>query len=65
MQLDTRQEPCSLWRPHRHCGLPRFGVGFDEAIVEFANQYANQNESDYKQFVDAIGSGRLEADESR
>ena len=34
---------------------------FDLAITDFAKRYADQNEQDYRQFVDAIHSGRLEA----
>ena len=35
---------------------------FDEAITEFADRYADQNESDYQAFADAIDRGDLEAD---
>ena len=34
---------------------------FDKAIAEFADLYADQNDSDYQAFRDAISSGRLEA----
>ena len=34
---------------------------FDQAIAEFARDYADQNERDYAAFVDAVQSGRLEA----
>ncbi len=34
---------------------------FDKAIAEFAALYADQNDSDYQAFRDAISSGRLEA----
>jgi Uncharacterized protein conserved in bacteria (DUF2252) len=34
---------------------------FDRAIGEFAIAYADQNELDYRQLVDALSSGRLEA----
>jgi uncharacterized protein (DUF2252 family) len=34
---------------------------FDEAITEFAYSYADQNESDYRAFADAIDRGDLEA----
>jgi hypothetical protein len=33
---------------------------FDEAIGEFAVEYADQNESDYKRFVNAIREGKIE-----
>jgi uncharacterized protein (DUF2252 family) len=34
---------------------------FDQAIVDFSERYADQNERDYKAFVKAIKSGRLAA----
>ncbi len=34
---------------------------FDEAIADFAESYADQNESDYRAFIAAINSGRLAA----
>jgi uncharacterized protein (DUF2252 family) len=34
---------------------------FDRAIADFASAYADQNERDYQALVDAVGSGRLEA----
>ncbi len=37
--------------------------GFDKAITDFGERYADQNENDYEAFVKAIGSGRLEATE--
>jgi uncharacterized protein (DUF2252 family) len=36
---------------------------FDRAMTDFACRYADQNERDYERFVDAIRSGRLEAQE--
>jgi uncharacterized protein (DUF2252 family) len=36
---------------------------FDLAITEFSEWYADQNESDYQEFLGAIKSGRLEATE--
>jgi uncharacterized protein (DUF2252 family) len=35
---------------------------FPEAMVEYAEAYADQNDRDYRVFLDAIKSGRLEAD---
>ena len=35
---------------------------FPEAMVEYAEAYADQNERDYQVFLDAVTSGRLEAD---
>jgi hypothetical protein len=34
---------------------------FDDAIGEFAMEYADQNEQDYRQFVTAIKEGRIQA----
>ena len=36
---------------------------FDKSITGFAARYAEQNEQDYEEFVDAVKSGRLEAHE--
>ena len=33
----------------------------DRALTEFAEHYADQNERDYKAFLEEIRSGRLEA----
>jgi len=37
--------------------------GFDRAITDFCERYADQNEQDYQQFVKAVKSGRLLAQE--
>jgi hypothetical protein len=34
---------------------------FDQALTEFAEHYADQNERDYEAFMEEILSGRLEA----
>jgi uncharacterized protein (DUF2252 family) len=34
---------------------------FDRSITDFSERYADQNEQDYQQFVNAVRSGRLEA----
>jgi len=34
---------------------------FDQAIADFSERYADQNEKDYQEFTAAIASGRLEA----
>jgi hypothetical protein len=34
---------------------------FDEAIADFAERYADQNELDYQAFTEAIRSGRLDS----
>jgi uncharacterized protein (DUF2252 family) len=38
------------------------GSSFDEAIREFADAYADQNERDHQSLVDAIASGRIKAE---
>jgi hypothetical protein len=34
---------------------------FDQAITDFSQRYADQNERDYQEFIKAVKSGRLEA----
>ena len=34
---------------------------FDEAITDFSERYADQNQRDYEAFTQAIRSGRLQA----
>jgi predicted alpha/beta hydrolase len=34
---------------------------FDRSITDFSERYADQNERDYTEFVNAVKSGRLEA----
>ena len=36
---------------------------FDKSITDFSERYADQNERDYQEFVNAVRSGRLEAAE--
>jgi hypothetical protein len=38
------------------------GPGFDRAILGFSNAYADQNERDYQQLVEAVKSGRITAE---
>ncbi len=59
----------TLARSHARSGDPAAIDGylgssdtFDEAITEFADRYADQNENDYRAFADAIDRGDLEAD---
>jgi uncharacterized protein (DUF2252 family) len=37
---------------------------FDKSVTDFAERYADQNEQDYQEFVNAVRSGRLEATDS-
>ena len=36
-------------------------AAFDDAICEFAVEYADQNQRDYRAFIKAVREGRLEA----
>jgi predicted alpha/beta hydrolase len=58
----------TLARAHARSGDPiaisaYLGVSdqFDQSIVSFAERYADQNEQDYRAFIDAIQSGRTDA----
>jgi uncharacterized protein (DUF2252 family) len=59
----------TLARAHARTGDPiaiasYLGTGsvFDEALVRFAEAYADQNERDYRTLLDAIASGRIAAE---
>ena len=63
-----RQCAWTLARAHARSGDPIAitaylgkGDAFDEAIVDFSERYADQNERDYEAFTDAVRTGRLEA----
>ena len=58
----------ALARAHARSGYPGMIAGymgasgtFDDAIGEFAMEYADQNERDYRAFVTAVKEGRIEA----
>ncbi len=58
----------TLARAHARSGDPVAIAGYlgtsdtiDQAVTEFAERYADQNERDYEGFMDEIRSGRLEA----
>jgi predicted alpha/beta hydrolase len=58
----------TLARAHARSGDPiaiasYLGEGdqFDRAITDFAGRYADQNERDYRAFLEAIRSGKLQA----
>jgi uncharacterized protein (DUF2252 family) len=38
------------------------GASFDEAVREFAEAYADQNDKDHQALLDAVGSGRITAE---
>ena len=60
------------WRgPTRRSGDPvaigaylGSGATFDSAIAEFSAAYADQNERDHAALLEAIKSGRLEAEDA-
>uniref|UniRef100_A0AAU2K0R3 DUF2252 domain-containing protein n=1 Tax=Streptomyces sp. NBC_00049 TaxID=2903617 RepID=A0AAU2K0R3_9ACTN len=72
LQLATFGEVCgmTLARAHARSGdrvaIAAYlggGKAFDRALVAFAESYADQNERDHQALVDAIGAGRLPAQE--
>jgi hypothetical protein len=54
-------KPLPLSARPRSRGLYGASGTFDDAIGEFAIEYADQNERDYRRFVTAIKEGRIEA----
>ncbi len=61
----------TLARAHARSGDPiaigaylGSGEAFDNAIAEFSGSYADQNERDHAAFLDAIASGRIEAQDA-
>ena len=59
VRLDAGPRPRPLGGPGRHRRLPGQERQFDEAIADFSERYADQNERDYEAFMAAIASGRL------
>ena len=66
----ARQCGWTLARAHARSGDPveitkylGKGDGFDQSITDFSERYADQNERDFKAFIEAIRSGRLTATE--
>jgi len=47
--------------PARIAGYMGSSEAFDDAICEFAMEYADQNQSDYRAFVKAVRAGRIHA----
>lgn len=41
------------------------GTRFDDAVIDFARTYADQNETDYARFLEALATGRLAATPAR
>jgi uncharacterized protein (DUF2252 family) len=68
MQTYARLCAWALARAHARSGDPAMIAGymgasgtFDDAVGEFAMEYADQNERDYRAFVRAVKEGRIEA----
>jgi uncharacterized protein (DUF2252 family) len=66
----ARQCGWTLARAHARSGDPVAitkylgkGDGFDQSITDFSERYADQNDRDFKAFIEAIRSGRLTATE--
>jgi len=58
----------TLARAHARSGQPAAiaeylgqDTGFDKAVTDFSQRYADQNEQDYQSFTKAISTGRLPA----
>jgi uncharacterized protein (DUF2252 family) len=74
LQLDYYGRLCgwTLARAHARTGRATVisgylgtGEGFDHAIADFAMAYADQNERDYRQLLEAISAGRVLATAER
>jgi uncharacterized protein (DUF2252 family) len=71
MQVYARLCGWTLARAHARSGDPvaigaylGAGAGFDRALAEFADRYADQNERDHAAMLAAIDSGRVEAQDA-
>jgi hypothetical protein len=67
-QLEKLAQACGWTLAHAHARTGnRFAIAgylgnsdkFDNALVSFANAYADQNEADYQRFMEAIAAGEL------
>jgi Uncharacterized protein conserved in bacteria (DUF2252) len=66
VRVDAGPRPRPLRRPGDPVAAAAYLGGsdaFDKSITDFAQRYADQNERDYKEFVNAVHPGRLEATE--
>jgi hypothetical protein len=60
--VDLGQSPRPVGRSDRDRRLPRKGETFDQAIADFSERYADQNQLDYAALADAAKSGRIEVE---
>jgi hypothetical protein len=58
---DFGSRTCPFWGPNRHCGVPWKSAKFDNAIADFAETYADQNERDHAALSAAVAAGLIEA----
>jgi uncharacterized protein (DUF2252 family) len=72
LRLYGRLCGAALARAHARAGQPALLAGylgkstaFDDSLAAFAVSYADQNDRDYKSFLDAIRSGRIPAEPGR
>jgi uncharacterized protein DUF2252 len=68
LTFNARTRGWTLARAHARSGDPVAiaaylgdSDAFDQSITDFSQRYADQNERDYREFVNAARSGRLEA----
>jgi uncharacterized protein (DUF2252 family) len=68
LTFNARTRGWTLARAHARSGDPVAiaaylgdSDAFDKSITDFSERYADQNERDYREFVNAVRSGRLEA----
>jgi transcription initiation factor TFIID subunit TAF12 len=52
-----------VWNPVATAACLGDSDAFDRSVTDFSQRYADQNERDYREFVRAMRSGRLEARE--
>ena len=62
LRVDAGPGARPVRRPGRHRrSTSATSDAFDQSITDFSERYADQNERDYSEFVNAVRSGRLEA----
>jgi hypothetical protein len=52
---------CALWHAARIEGCLGSNSTFDDAVCEFAVEYADQNQRDYRVLIKAVREGRIKA----
>jgi Uncharacterized protein conserved in bacteria (DUF2252) len=59
--VDPGPRPCPLRDPIAIAAYLGGSDAFDTSVTDFAERYADRNERDYREFVNAVRSGRLDA----